>query len=559
MARLTPGATIGQALHARRVAMTQARVDAQVDTRRATRAARPRSAMAGGPSGGPGSGPAGARAFYAGAQVNRLTADWVMDPITSALREMQAELPRLRARSRDLARNTPAVKRWLKLSETNVIGPQGVGLQAQNRRADGTLDRGVNAAIETAWREFSTRRHASLDGRLSLHAIARLLVRLRRMDGEALVRIRRGVGTHGLALQVLDADQLDHGFNRAAGAGVHEVRLGVEVTADLAPVAYHLWTAHPGDGAERVRVRVPAEDIIHYYRVLRPGQVRGIPETHAVLLPTKMLDGAEEAHLVATRVGSSQMGFFIPPATDVDDPSDDDELPDGERPSAPPPLEMEAEPGMMRQLEAGWDVKQFNPAYPAAGFSDFVKTGQRKTAIGLDMTYAFLYGDLAEVNFSSGRLGKADERDEWRTEQTDVVEAFYDRVYDEWLKLASLAGALRLPTSDASRYGARRWQPRGFPQVDPLKEGEADARDIGMGLRSFRHVASERGEDWEENLRGLAEEYALARELGVPLHLTLPSAAGAPARPAAESATGSADPTDPDDAPPPPTAGDSRE
>jgi len=47
------------------------------------------------------------------------------------------------------------------------------------------------------------------------------------------------------------------------------------------PVEYHVLKEHPGDSVRRFHVeydRVPAESVLHWFRVDRPGQARGIPD-----------------------------------------------------------------------------------------------------------------------------------------------------------------------------------------------------------------------------------------------------------------------------------------
>ena len=63
------------------------------------------------------------------------------------------------------------------------------------------------------------------------------------------------------------------------------IRAGIEFDKLGRRVAYHLYRSHPNDGALAPMsgtggintVRVPASEIIHLFRPLRPKQIRGEP------------------------------------------------------------------------------------------------------------------------------------------------------------------------------------------------------------------------------------------------------------------------------------------
>ena len=96
-----------------------------------------------------------------------------------------------------------------------------------------------------------------------------------------------------------------------------------------------------------------------------------------VLPRLKMLDGYEEAELVAARVGASAMGFITSPGGDG---YMGDDLDNGT------PI-MSAEPGTFQQLPAGMDVKSFDPDHPTTAFSDFEKAILRGISSGLGVSY----------------------------------------------------------------------------------------------------------------------------------------------------------------------------
>jgi len=446
---------------------------------------------------------------FSGAVENRLTADWTLAQLRSASQEIRGDLKKLRARAREIGRNDAYGKRFLGLVEENVIGPWGIGLQARVRGFDDKPDKLINRTIEAAWHEWGKPKCASADRRLSWIGIQQLAVRTEAQDGEALVRMLPGFdNAYGFALQLLDPDQLDIDYNRPASRGVNEIRLGIEIDKWGAAVAYHCWSSHPSDSRfDRERIRIPADQMIHLFMVERPGQTRGVPWAAPVIISSRMLNGFQEAYLVACRVGASKMGFFSRKNDEEDDP---------DAPGNDGPLTMDASPGTFEDI-TGYDLHPWEPDYPAAGYPDFVKSQLRTQASGYGVSYNTLANDLEGVNYSSIRAGLITERDRWRLAQVHTIEHLHELIYPEWLKWSVTVGGLKLPSYDYREYLEHVWQPRGWQWVDPLKDALAAEKMLELGLDSRTRLAGEQGRDFEETLEELRHEKELSEEYGVPI------------------------------------------
>lgn len=445
------------------------------------------------------------RSIYKGAESSRLTADWFASLSTSD-DELRWSAPRLRARARDLARNNAYARAYLRLLADNVIGADGIKLQAQVRDNSTTLNRRINDRIEDAWEDWS--RNVTIGVPLTLTAFSRQVLRGVARDGEVLVRLWRGYSNiYAFALEALDADQLDEQLSRARGTnGDNEIRMGVELSESGLPVAYHVWESPPyttSVESTRRRLRIPADQIIHLYDPDRIDQTRGVTWLAAAMYPLKMLDGYEEAELVASRVNASKMGFF----------AKKDDGTSGFPTAAS--IEIESNPGTFETLPPGYELQTFDPTHPGQQYAPFVKTQLRKIASALGISYNVLANDLEGVNYSSMRSGMLCERDTWNTLQSWWISIFLTRVYSEWLNLSQLAGALKLDTRDPAKLRESKWTARGWPWVDPLKDVQAGIAGISVGLACRSDLLAEQGLDFEEVLERLAQEEALAREYGV--------------------------------------------
>lgn len=459
------------------------------------------------------------RSAYAGAASTRLTADWIFAPTVSADQEVRGDLRTLRARAREMVRNNAYATRFAGLVSENVIGPHGIRLQARVKKGSGDLKNSTNDRIEAAWAEWCRAETCTVDGRLCFADVEDLVARSLPQDGEFLVRMVPGFDNRfGFAIQVLDPDLLDVGFDGRSGEG-NEIRMGVEINGWGRPMAYWLLSAHPADPASygadgrRRHERVPAEQIIHGYLMRRPGQTRGVTWYAPILLDAKMLAGYQEAELVAARTAAAKMGFFKPDADAVGDP---------DAPDAGVPITMEATPGTFDTLPPGYEFQSWDPQHPNSAFKDFSKSILRSIATGLGVSYTSLANDLEAVNYSSIRAGLLAERDGWKRLQRWLTDHLHQRIYEEWLRWALTTGALVLPAEPA-RYRAVEWQCRGWPWVDPLKDIQASAAAVALGLDSRRRLAAEQGRDFEEILADLDRENQLAAVYGVTINSGAPN------------------------------------
>ena len=196
----------------------------------------------------------------------------------SALLFSQTEL---RAKSRDLVRRNAWANSALESYVANAIG---TGIKPQSMVADAT----TRERIQALWRDWTV--DADSAGLTDFYGLQALACRAMLEGGEALLRLRYRRPTDGLPvalqIQVLEPEHLPVTMNSTAENG-NLIRAGIEFDRMGRRVAYHLYRAHPEDGAFGAlvapmsgngglsTVRVEASEILHLFRPLRPGQIRG--------------------------------------------------------------------------------------------------------------------------------------------------------------------------------------------------------------------------------------------------------------------------------------------
>lgn len=457
----------------------------------------------------------GGRRLFDAAQTSDILAGF-RSTNSSIDQDILSQLDRLRGRSRNLAQNNDHMRRFLQMCVANIVGPQGFTLQCQARDGD-TPDGLANRLIERSFAEWARRGTCDVTGALSFVDVQSLAVETTARDGECLVRRVRGKGVKNkwrFALQVIDIDRLPVNMNRHLGNG-GAIRMGVELDAVGRPVAYHLLTAHPGNvsGGDPQRTeRVPAEDVIHLFRPMRPEQRRGVPWAHTAMIRLEMLGKFEDAAVVAARKGAETLGFFVTPDGQ---PAIVDALD-----SAGNPITTSV-PGQYDTLPAGTTFAPHDTKYPSDNYGPFLQWCLRSIASGLGVAYVSLANDLTGVSYSSIRSGVLEERDMWMGMQNWFSEAFLRAVFLDWLQTSLLAGAITypqgatLPAAKLEKFSEHTWQARRWAWVDPLKDVQANIEAVKAGLKSRRAVIAEQGDDIEDVWQQLAAEEALASSLGI--------------------------------------------
>jgi lambda family phage portal protein len=448
---------------------------------------------------------------FGGNQMGRLFRDWVAVTM-SPDGEIRGDIRGLRNRARQLVRDNSHAAGFVNEFALQVIGPNEIRLQSKIRNQSGDLISAVNAEIEKKWKRWGMPENASADRRSSWADMQRAWFRALPMDGEIILRhLDYHENEFGYTIQQIDPDLLDESYNLGGSRDRNEIRMGVELDRWGGPVAYWFWNRHPQDntsGIKLERIRVPASEIVHKFIQYRPGQTRGYSWFAPVLLDLKMLDGYQQAELVATRMAAAKMGFLVQKNPELVGGSAATKALDDDQ-------EMETAPGVVEELPPGWEFQGFDPTHPSTAFKEFTKCILRSVSRGLNMAYTTLTGDLEAVNYSSIRAGLMSERDQYRMLAQWAAVHICRPVYMHWIKSAILHNAVRVDARLASEYDEVEWQGRGWKWVDPLNDLQAAELAIRLGLTTRHRLAAEVGTDLEENIDQLAEENDYADKAGV--------------------------------------------
>jgi len=355
-----------------------------------------------------------------------------------------------------------------------------------------------NRRIEQEWMQWS--RAVGLPEKL------RTLRMARASDGEGFATLINNPALPTrvqLDLKLIEADQVTtpdlFGLEPNLIDGVVFDRFGN-------PVEYHILKQHPGDPTGTLYgeyIRVPARNVIHYFRRDRAGQGRGIPDITPALPLFAHLRRYTLAVITAAEIAALPGGVLY-----TDAPAN------GEAESVEPMDLIELERGMLMTMPGGWKMNQMEAQFPTTTYGEFKREILNEIARCLNMPFAISAGNSSGYNYASGRLDHQMYFKAIRVEQAHLEAVVLDRILAAWLAEAALLDGVH-PRMGGDRVD-HTWFFDGHEHVDPLKESSAQALRLANHTTTYADEYARRGLDWETQLRQRAKELELMSQLGLP-------------------------------------------
>lgn len=401
------------------------------------------------------------------------------------------------ARATKLVMENPYASNAVETYVANAIGKTGIMPQWQHP------ERAVRKALQAAWSR--TCDEIDADGRTDMAGLQSLMARLCMIQGESLARFRPRYQSDGLAvplqLQVLEAAQLPFWW-QTGGLNNNLVRAGIEFDLLGRRVAYHMYRHHPGDTLvwpNSLEVtRIPAEQIIHLYRLVRGGQVRGITWFASMIVDLYQLDSYDDAELERKRLSTLYLGAIKELQSNPGLLNEESSAGTSTAPAGSAYASMQ--PGTLLKLGPGEEIDWSNPPDVGTMYETFFRVQLRKLALGFGLADFQFSGDGATLNFSTARTFLLEFRRKCEQFQFQVMAYQMMRpVVNAWLDAAALAGVI-----DAKDYATNRalyrmveWRTPKWAWVDPLKDIEAEKEEVRGGFKSRSQSIYEQGRDPE--------------------------------------------------------------
>lgn len=454
------------------------------------------------------------RSYDAGGN-DRLNGGWTQVN-TTAEQTDRYQRDTIRARGRDLERNSDITESMINPFERNVIGT-GIMPQAKVLKHDGTEDDALNRQIEDLWEEWCRAKNCDVTGHQCFDEFQAMAVRRLKVDGGIIfVKVYTNDGVLPFKLQAKEVDELDTSYQLISGMDGNRVVDGIELNSYNKPVAYYFKQYTPDGYYTGKTERIEAQRVIYLWRKKRPSQIREVSELSHTLPRVKEVNEFVEAVSVKERILAC-LSVFITKQTP--------NLPTG-RGSVDKKSGYQVRtisPGMIQELNPGDKVETVNPSGQASNAREFIMSQQRMAGAGQGLSYEVTSRDMSQVNYSSARQGYLEDQKTYQMLQKFIIDHFCHEVYTEFIISAVLKGELLIKDfwKDKRRYMRHEWITPGWSWIDPLKETKANIAGIEAGFNTLKDICGAQGKDWKDVLAQRKKEQDYAEELGIKLSTTV--------------------------------------
>jgi lambda family phage portal protein len=449
------------------------------------------------------------RSQYAGAKTGRLTNPLIANVSYDINSLIASSGAKLKARVQQLQRDFPHIYRAINAGAAFVIGD---GIKFQSRVTDnkGNLNSDINTRIESAFNFWAEQADAS--GKLHYYEIQDLLKRQDLETGEffAIKRFKKYPNQYvPYSLEIHEAEILDTSMdNYGYSKGGTEIRLGIEyVKTSGRPVAYYIrdeWGFGKGK-------RIPADLIIHNFKMIRPEQLRGITPFASGIMLASNLEDFMGATLDSAKMAAKHLGAVVskdPMAAQLGMSEADTDY----------DLRVEEiENAIFTYLNEGEDIKFSSNPNPGDNFPPYVRLLLSMLSITSGIPYEILTGDYSGYTYVNLRVSRNDFFQFLKPEYARFIRHFCIPTTRDFMDAAVLSGKLNLPgyATDPFRYYRSEWQPPGIESIDPLKETKANIDQLKSNLVSPQELAKRRGRDLEQIYQEIAQAKAMQEQYGI--------------------------------------------
>lgn len=444
------------------------------------------------------------------------------------------DLPELRKRSRDLARNTPLAAGAISTCLTNVVG---TGLKLQSR-----IDRSVlkltdeqadtwEAQAEREWRLWAESRECDRSRQMNYHTIQEVAFRQTLENGEVFIllpRIERMGSPFKLKIHLVESDRV---CNENNARNTETLVEGIEKDENGAPKQYHILNQHPGSSVisknKYTWTKTPAygaktglPNVIHLYRMLRPGQSRGVPYLAPVIESLKQLDRYTEAEIMAAVISAMFTVFIKTEKGDLPIPAFDTGGLGQETGATSTDTDIKLASGAIIELGNGKDISTANPGRPNSAFEPFVMAIMEQIGAALEIPYEIIIRHFSS-SYSASRAALLEAWRFFRGRRFWLASNFCQPIYEVFLWEAIAAGRLSAPGffndyTIRKAYCGALWQGDAPGYIDPSKDIDAAVKRMENGISTLdEETALITGGDMEKNVPRIAQEIQMLKRAGM--------------------------------------------
>ena len=442
----------------------------------------------------------------------------------------------LRDTARYLERNHDLSRGTLRTLVNNVVGAQGIGIDPQPLRMDGTIHEEYAADLRALHQRWKVR--PEVTGRMSDSQMQRMVAYTWLRDGECFEQKVIGPApglVHGSALpfslEVMEPDFVPLEYTDTS----RNIRQGIQVNAWGRATGYHVFKGDPREGGSWISAGdmkvVPAANMIHVSTMDRLHQWRGVSEFASVITRVEDLKDYEESERIAAKVAASLTAYVK--RTSPDGYDDAGMVKDEQGNLVPRDLQMR--PGMiLDNLAVGEEIGLIDSNRPNPNLVTWRAGQLRAYAAGIGGSYSSIARDYGG-SYAAMRQELVEQWVHYAVLTDDFVSMHSQPVWQTIVAVAHLSGVLRIPSDVKPGTEADcLFMGQSMPWIDPLKEANSWLLLCQAGFASEVEVIRRRGGSPRDLLNQVAQWRTETEDRGVKFTSNPATpAAGAPQMPPA--------------------------
>jgi len=420
----------------------------------------------------------------------------------------------LRTLARNLEQNHDIARGAMRTMVNNFIGPNGIGIEPQPRKKDGTIHTEYAKALRDAFRDWSKKPEVSQ--RHSWAKVQRMMAKSWIRDGECFaqqlignVKFLDHATRVPYSLELFEADMVPMDFNEKK----KNIRQGIQRNAWGKPTAYWVWRSFPNDRAALTLSTnlksIDATRMIHVAALDRIGQLRGVSEFASVIERLDDIKDYEESERIAAKVAAALTAYVKKGSPDMWDGSGTPQDENG----VPLPREISMAPGtIIDGLAMGEEIGMIDSNRPNANLVGFRQGQLKAAAAGIGAGYSSIARDYSGT-YSSQRQELVEQWVNYAVLTDEFVGQAVQPVWESFVLAAHLSGVVPMPRDlEPNSQDDALFVGQSMPWIDPIKEAKAWHQLVRDGFASEVEVMRKRGVNPRDVLEQLAAFRKEAKE-----------------------------------------------
>jgi len=417
----------------------------------------------------------------------------------------------LRTLARNLEQNHDIARGALRTLVNNVIGPNGIGIEPQPRKKDGSINTEYAKALRDAYRDWClcpevTQRH-------HWAKVQRMMAKTWFRDGEAFTQSLIGPVNfldHGtripFSLEMFEADMVPMDYEDTG----KNIRQGIQRNAWGKFTGFYVWKSFPTDRISLIRANdlkfIESSRMLQLAAVDRIGQMRGVSEFASVITRLEDIKDYEESERVAAKIAAALTAYVKKGSPELYDPASSTGT---DASGAALPREINFSAGtIIDNLGVGEEIGLIDSNRPNPNLITFRQGQLRAVAAGIGGSYSSIARDYSGT-YSAQRQELVEQWIHYAVLTDEFVGQFVQPVWKQFVLAAHLSGQVPMP-KDLEPFSEDDclFVGQSMPWIDPLKEANAWHQLVQDGFASEVEVIRKRG----GNPRDVMEQIAAFRK-----------------------------------------------